>query len=172
MDRWPKLSFGRIEFGCLPLRIQGKLHIPKVLGFRVPQTVLITIFCGLVAKIIVLENLICSFIRDNTMKAKYPKSPGTPYPPNHINHYILRFVTKIIICENWICLFIIANTRKHECPKGPGTPGPPNHINHYVLGFGGLDHHLGELDHIVYRWKYKEICIPHKSRDPGSPKPY
>ena len=50
------LSFWRIWFVCSSLKIQRESHIRKIPGPRVPQTILITILCDLVAWIITWEN--------------------------------------------------------------------------------------------------------------------
>ena len=47
---------GELNFDNLPLEIRWDLHIPKVPGPRVPQTILIITICDLVVWVIIWEN--------------------------------------------------------------------------------------------------------------------
>ena len=65
------------------------MHIPRVPGPQIHQTILITILWGLVAKIIIWENWFCLFAIWNIREIVYPKGPETPRFQNHINYYAL-----------------------------------------------------------------------------------
>ena len=89
-----------------------------------PQTILIIMFCGLVAKIVIWDWWICLFPIEHTRGIAYPKNPGTLRSPQ--TKVIIIFwglVAKIITWENWFCLFIIEIAQKLAYPKGPGTFG-------------------------------------------------
>ena len=75
-----------------------------------------------------LENLICLFIIENTKEIAYPKSHGTPNPPNHINYYAFW-----IGCQEChfgeLDLFVYHLKYKRNCiskkPRDTAAPPPP-----------------------------------------------
>ena len=150
--------------------MHGNLHIPKVPGPKIPQTILIIIIWVWVVWIIIWDNWICLCTIGNTREIAYPKEPRDAGPPKPLINIFCDLVAWILIWKNLICLFTIGNTKKIYIyiPKCPGTPGPPNHIKYYILGLGGLDYHLGELNLFAYFWNTKKNVYPKApgTRDP------
>ena len=157
-------------FVCASLNVQGELHIPRIRGPRVSQTILVIIFSDLVAWIIIWENCICLFTVGNTKEFEYPKSPGTSGPTSHINYYALGVggldyhlgELNVFVCH-WEC-------RGNYISQEPRDPRIPNYINYYILWLGGLGLSFLRFGSVCLSLKmHKKELISQMSRDPGSP---
>ena len=81
---------GNLNLFVYHWQYNGKLHVPKAPETRVPRTILIIMFCGLAAWIIMWKNWV-RWSNANVREIAYPKKPGTRGSPNHVNYYVLGF---------------------------------------------------------------------------------
>ena len=94
-------------------------------GPQTPQTTLITILWDLVVWIIVWKNWICLCTDGNARGIGYPKGPGIPGHPNHINYYILG-LGGLDYHLGELNLFVYHLKYKEKCiSQGSRDPAPP-----------------------------------------------
>ena len=115
--------------------MQRKSYIKRSRNPVPPQTILIAIFCGLVAKIIIWENWFCVFIMEVQWKMYIPKAPGPRIPQTILVIICLDLAAWVIIWENLILLFNVENARGFAYPK---VPGPRVHQTILITTFWGL----------------------------------